>query len=576
MPDNSFRNYLNGKPVRHKFMTIEELNAEHPGAVDVAKYVRKEKTKECGIFLEGFGIVTAAVFMDYRLRPMDKLVYVALKLFSGKDGHAYVKQETIRQATNLGELAVRQSIKNLIQCGYVQYLTSHDKRGRRTRHEYICFDNPKDFDENKYYPIKGKYDGEQVEHKLKAGNWGRVSKAIFCDDNLDKYAKLVYAALCVLGRGDMAFRGKNAYIAAMIGNISREHIQRGLKQLADRGYISIYRMQWRSKYAINIWPKEMPYPRMFLFNDVFKSLGFIKEHRDNRISDVSSFIQEDVTVKQMSSIANELAKAERLALYDVRKREPDDNSAEDVLDYVEEKPAAEKKPKEVSDELKQLLEKCLQEDAAKPDMDYGRKYQREIDLTAPKTDYQWALSGLYQRYLYEATEDEKYLTQLIFNGGIPADCAMPGNEKKFLRCLDFLMAPVPGIHTAMEDKCLNQSIESLRDMAAGKRPYRINGEKVNKLDLIVSLNRVLSNDDGGVSMAGFLQYVSKHTAKKMLCGDVQHFKTSIVHMMEAACNTESRVKPVEESSKEYSRFQMGKPSIWHVGRSCWALGASIA
>ena len=113
-------------------------------------------------------------------------------------------------------------------------------------------------------------------------------------------------------------------------------------------------------------------------------------------------------------------------------------------------------------------------------------------------------------------------------------------------------------------------------MAAGKRTYRINGEKVNKLDLILSINQVLSSDDGGVSMAGFLQYVSKHAAKKMLCGDVQHFKTSIVHMMETACNTESRIKPVEESSKEYSRFQIGKPSLWHEGRSCWAPGASIA
>lgn len=575
MPDNSFRNYQDGKPVRHKFMTIEELNAEHPGAVDVAKYVRKEKAKKCGILLDGFGKVTAAIFVDFRIGFEEILVFAAFKAMAGKDGHACVKQDTIRQTTNLGKEAVRRATKNLTKCGYLQHLTFHDEKGRRARHEYVCIDNPQNFNLPSY-PVYGKYAGEEVVYRVKAEQWGIIPKAVFCDDNLDKYAKIVFVTLCVLSRGDMVFTGKNAYIAAMIGNISREHIQRGLKQLDDRGYITIYRMQWRSKYAINIWPKEMPYPRMFLFNDVFKTLGFIKEHRDNRISDVSSFIQEDVTVKQMSSIANELAKAERLALYDVRKREPDDAPAEDVLDYIEEKPVAEKKPKEVSDELKQLLEKCLQEDAKHPEADYGRKYQREIDLTAPKTDYQWALSGLYQRYLYEATEDEKYLTQLIFNGGIPADCAMPGNEKKFLRCLDFLMAPVPGIHTAMEDKCLNQSIESLRDMAAGKRTYRINGEKVNKLDLILSINQVLSSDDGGVSMAGFLQYVSKHAAKKMLCGDVQHFKTSIVHMMETACNTESRIKPVEESSKEYSRFQIGKPSLWHEGRSCWAPGASIA
>lgn len=575
MPDNSFRNYQDGKPVRHKYQTREELEASNPDVAASLRYIRKIKAKRDGVFLDGFGIITAMVFMDFRLNPLDVLVYVALKLFCGINGHTFVKMDTLCRATGLGITTVRQCIKNLIRCGYVQSISTHTKNGRRSRNEYICNDNPKEFKGEG--PLKGHYREDSFEYKLRFEQYGRISKAIFCDEDLTWYAKLVYAALCVLGRGYMVFTGKNAHIALLIGKISRKHIQDGLKQLVSKGYISIYRMHWQSKYVINTKPEEIPYPNMFFCNDFYKYGKEVDNYQEGRIPDLSSLVGKNLPITKLVNQIQKMQKSEMIDVWDFSNEEPD-NPPKRTLCYVDELPAEaeEVSPPEFSDEMKNLLNTCEEEDTEHPEMDYGRKYQREIDLTAPKTDYQWALSGLYQRYLNEATEDEKYLTQLIFNGGIPADCAMPGNEKKFLRCLDFLMAPVPGIHTAMENKCLQRSIETLKEMAAGKRTYRINGEKVNKLDLIVSLNRVLSSDDGGISMAGFLQYVSKHAAKKMLCGDVQHFKTSIVHMMETTCRSRISREPLSETDKLYDRFSTTQPPLWHEDRSCWALGASIA
>lgn len=248
----SFRNYQDGKPVRHNyFMTQERLEQEHPETVSQLRKEREEKASKDGIFLDGFGLVTAAVFLDCRLRAMDKLVYSALKLFADADGHVIVSQKILCLVSKIGVSSVRKCIKNLLQCGYVQYAASNDKKAGRT-HEYICSDNPENL--KGCFSLKGLYEGDYVKYEVNSEQFARVSKAVLFDEAIDKYAKLVYIAICVLSSEYMEFDGKNAYLSLFIGDISREHIQKGLKQLVQKDYIHIRRMMWKSKFIINIFP----------------------------------------------------------------------------------------------------------------------------------------------------------------------------------------------------------------------------------------------------------------------------------------------------------------------------------
>ena len=574
------KTYHNGIPIRHSFKDPDELANEHPGATQILLIERAERAQHNGIFLDGFGIVSAAVFMDFRLRPMDKLVFSALKLFAGADGHTSVKINTLRSATNLGKQALRQSIKNLTECGYLQYATSHNKKGQRTRTEFICIDNPKKFQGN--YTLKGKYRGEYAEFPMKFTRWGRVSKAVFCDENIDKYAKLVYVSLCILGSGSLVFGGKNAYISLFIGGISRENLQKALKELEDWEYIRIFhKLRW-NKYAINIKPEHVPYPAMFFCNDLNKILKGKDNQHKGRISDVSSVVGENIHLEE---IIDSIQKAQKFELGDIGKRtsavndDLEDDEQTDFFDYSviseKEEAPAEPIPPKISKELETLLEECKKEDVTHPEADYGRNLQREIDLQAPEDEFQQLLSRLNQFLLYKATEDQKILAKLVLNGGIPVEYALELNEEKLLRSFELLMDAVPGIHTTMENKCLQQALDTLNAIATRKRTYRINGEPINMVDFIIAFNRVLSVDDSGVSMAGFLQYVAKCAANKLLCGDVQHFKTSIVHLMESFCKRGIRLFPVLESSTSYKdAFDNQRWSIWHKGRSCWATGGS--
>lgn len=579
--DTPKKNYKNGFPVQAKSKTPVQLMDEYFDETIWLRVARRERAEKDGIFLDGFGIVTAMVFMDYDLRIWDKLVFAALKLFAGADGHTRVKQQTICGATMLGRQAVQRAIKNLVQHGYVQCVTTHEKSGKRARNEYICFDNPRGLGGDG--PLKGKYRGKLLEYKLPFKQWGRVSKAVFCDESLDKYAKLVYVALCVLGCGRLFFTGTNAHISALIGNISRGCLQKALKQLENHDYIIIYHVLHQSKYVINMKPEQIPYPEMFYCNDITKVLKKDSNQNEERIADISSVTGTDASVEK---IVTEIIKSQESELPELRKRklvrgvsgdfalqDSEDNILGNDYELYEDYFDAAKKTKKIPEKLEKFLNDCKTEDTKHPEMDYGRKYHRKVDLTAPENEFQCVLSRLHQ-LLYTATDDEKVLAKLVVNEGIPVEYARKENKEQLLRCIDFLVDAVPGIHTTIGNKCLQQIIDILRSIVLRTHVYKINGEPVSMLDFILSFNNVLTVDDGGVSMAGFLQQVAKHAAKRRLCGDVQNFKTGIVHMMESTCRARRKLEPVLETQSDYSQFKTHTRAVWHSGRSCWAEGDS--
>ena len=285
--------YENGFPVRFEYDTPEELARKYPGISETLMDARKEKFEEKGIFLDGFGIVSAAVFMDSNLHVWDKLVFCAIKLFCGKDNHACINANTIRKATNLGDKAVKEAIKNLEWYGYIEIFTSHSGKGKFARPEYICFDNPKGL--HGAYPLKGTYRCNYCEFPMRFDQWGRVSRAVFCDDGLNKYDKLTYAALCVLSGGAMSFVGKNADLSLFLGGFTKERIQKSLQHLQQRGYVEVIALSHGSEYCINAKPHNIPYPAMFFRNDISKAITG-ERAMPERIWDISCDAGESISI----------------------------------------------------------------------------------------------------------------------------------------------------------------------------------------------------------------------------------------------------------------------------------------
>ena len=285
------KSYENGFPVRFDRDTPEELANQHPDATRILIEERKEKFEKNGIFLDGFGIVSAAVFMDSNLHVWDKLVFCAIKLFCGMDNHACIKVSTIRKATNLGVKAVQEAIENLQWYGYID--TFHSGHGSRTQPEYICIDNPKWLQGS--YTMKGTYRSNYCEFPMRFDQWGRVSRAVFCDDGLNKYDKLTYAALCILGEGAMSFIGKNASLSLFLGGFTKERIQKSLQHLQQRGYVDIFALSRGSEYCINAMPHNIPNPTMFFCNDISKAINGERATTE-RISDISCDAGESLSI----------------------------------------------------------------------------------------------------------------------------------------------------------------------------------------------------------------------------------------------------------------------------------------
>lgn len=76
------------------------------------------------------------------LTPGEKILYVCLVSFGGKDGECWPKQSTLAKETGISERAVRKQIKKLIDCKYIQIEhPTYAKRWERRNSKYT-FINP--------------------------------------------------------------------------------------------------------------------------------------------------------------------------------------------------------------------------------------------------------------------------------------------------------------------------------------------------------------------------------------------------------------------------------------------------
>lgn len=584
--------YENGFPVRFECDTPEELARKHPGAAKILMEERKEKFEAKGIFLDGFGKVSAMVFMDFRLHIWDILVFCAIKLFCGMDGHACIKVSTIRKATNLGARAVKEAIKNLERYGYLEIVTFHSGRGNRARSEFICIDNPKGL--HGTYTMKGTYRGGYCEFAMYYDQWGRVSKAVFCDDSLDKYAKLVYVVLCILGEGNMSFTGRNADLSLLLREFTKERIQKALRHLQQRGYVEVFALCRGSEYYINAKPHNIPYPTMFFCNDISKA---IKGERamPERIPDISCDAGESVSIDDIVQRARLRVPLEKWKHQRNLKQAKEDyedllsstpfyreslvgeDPRLDTLRSMDVRRSTSKCHTDKSASIEALIHDCEEEDKAHPCGDFGAAYKRGYDLRRPETDFLVLVAKCDRTMRYgEVSEDEEIIWKITARGGIPEEFAYPENKAKLLRALELLQDAVPGIDTNLENKCLKQAIDTLKAVAEKDGKYKVNGEPVSLPDMVHALNKVLTVDDGGVTLSGFLQYVAKYAAANMLRSNVQRFKTAIVHMMESLCYLGKSLVPIVESERDYTKFLYSPLPLWHRGKSCWGTRYRIA
>ena len=577
--------YENGFPVRFDCDTPEELARKYPDISKTLMEERREKFKANGIFLDGFGRVSAAVFMDFRLHVWDILVFCALKLFCGKDNHAGVKVSTIRKATNLGAKAVAEATKNLQRYGYIEIVTFHSGRGNRARSEFICIDNPKGL--HGTYTMKGTYRGGYCEFPMRFDQWGCVSKAVFCDDGLNKYAKLTYAALCVLGEGAMSFTGRNADLSLFLREFTKERIQKAIRHLQQRGYVEVFALCRGSEYYINSKPHNIPYPTMFFCNDINKT---IKGERavPERIADISYDMGESLSVVDIVQSAIQQIPFQKMKHQRNLKQAQEDYESLlastpsyreslvgedprlDTLDYLDRKRIHDKCHTDKSASIKTLIHDCEEEDKAHPCDDFGAAYKRGYDLRRPETDFLALVAKCDRTMRYgEVSEDEEIIWKITARGGIPEEFAYPENKAKLLRALDLLLDAVPGIDTNLENRCLKQAIDTLKAVAEKDGKYKVNGEPVSLPDMVHALNKVLTVDDGGVTLSGFLQHVAKYAAANLLKANVQRFKTAIVHMMESICNQGKHITPHPRGGGIYWAFYGSPLPLWHLGKSCW-------
>lgn len=580
--------YENGIPVRSHFVNPEILAGRFPEASKMLVEKRKEKFDSSGIFLDGFGIVNACVFMDFNLHIWDKLVFCAIKLFCGKNHHAGIKISTIRKATNLGAKSVLQAVKNLESNGYLEIKTFHSGGGCRARSEFVCIDNPKGF--HGVNTIKGSYRNEYCQLEMRFSQWGRISKAVFCDDGLNKYAKLAYAALCILGEGDMTYNGKNADLSLLIGGFTKERLQHALRHLEQRGYISIYALCRGSAYTINLRPHNIPYPTMFFCNDLSKVTKG-KRTVPERFSDISEGIGEQITVSDIvqATIIRQQQRIQEKHQRNISRAGQDyqnllDSTPSYQQELVREDPRlvllelnsyyhgnkSSKPAEEPSEEVKALVKQCALYDESHPGEDYGKAFKREYDLQHPKTRFLKQVKECHMASLHDnVSEDEMIIFKIIARRGIPEEFAFEENKHKLLRCLELMMDTIPGIHTRLENECLLRAIKTLRDIAQQNRRYKIKNEWVDVVRMIHSINKLLVADENGVSLAGFLQHVAKFAAENLVSANVQHYKTSIVYMMESLCNYGKPLAPVQEGERDYMKFLYPLPN-WHYRKSCWS------
>lgn len=587
--------YEHGIPILQNAIDPQKLSAKHPAETAFLMEQRRARFERSGVFLDGFGLVSAAGLMDFRLSAWEKLVLAAMKVFSGKDHHARVKVSTIRKATNLGKRQVDDAIAALTNYGYLKSVSCRDEKNRRARSEYICIDNPKGL--RGTYTCKGEYRGAHYEFPMRFDQWGRVSKAVFCDEQLNKYDKLLYVALCVMGKGNMAFDGKHGYLSILLGGYTKERLQHAFQRLEAFGYIHTTPINQGRHYTINVKPHCIPYPAMFFCNDMFKLLSYKELHQGIRISDLSSVLGKPVVIDDVVTAA--LIRQEQYVMgyrgFDAERAEsvyqeisssvPDYKrvllSADPRLSHIDlhssapEGMVVDDAPvwPEPSKEVVALLEACREEDKKTPAHDYGREYERGFDLRKPQNKFQEKIASLHRANVCEnLTEEDKIIYKICARGGIPEEFGWPENSDNLLKTIDLLLDAVPGIETAVEYKCLLQALQTLRNIAEFGSRYKVNGEQVDVIQFIHSINYAMTIDEGGVTISGLLQRAAKFGGKNLVQGNVNHFKSAIVHLLENLTRMRQHFSPIQKSDPSYRDLQRTLP-MWHGGSSGWTFKA---
>lgn len=437
-----------------------------------AKMPLQDELRIRGIYYHGYGILPKFVMCDTDLPLVAKAIYAFICSFSGKEGTAFPRRDTILSRLNISKQTYYNHLNILKEQGYISVQRQTNERGVYTHNIYFIEMNPKKFTEKQVAVESG---GSTLSHQdIKGAGYGAISKTVMMDERLHIKAKGIYAYfVSFAGAGKVAFPEVKTILYHL--NLTETTYRKHLKSLLDANYIIIKQRHQNGRLGVNdyylidkpddstIVPKRRSKPT--------PNNGFRKASEQGRGAAAQEGIQSVISQSTdgvLQSVRNQdmdesLAAQAVPRIDELQSVKKQDMGLQDVGKQDEEEQDMEKQDVEEQDEEKQDMRKSdtnINSPLNISSTSINSSHNQSINPAQPQTTVEEMIDGLNETELKEVILKKIGIYDELFGGAAPSQQALE-IQKLVSLVVNTITVKEATIHIARADRARQEVVETL-------------------------------------------------------------------------------------------------------------------